>query len=85
MDYTVRQKTKDRPTRNMIENRILLCLASHSGRNISKLLEWSLSLYLLAIEVNGHFHLFTDSTMPSSKTAPTQNQTNLLTLLNNPA
>jgi hypothetical protein len=74
----------NKPTRNMIENRILLYFASHSGRNISKLTEW-LSLYFLATEVNGHFHLFIKSAIHSSKTAPAQYQTNLLTLLNTPA
>jgi len=82
--YTMRHKSKDRPTKKIAEKRILLYFASHSGRNISKLTE-CLSVYFFASDVKGHSHLFIKSTMPSRKIAPTQNQTSLLTLLNAPA
>jgi|GEM_PF-5856029 len=68
----------------MLVNRILLYLASHSGRKISKLAE-RLLVYLPATGVNGHFPLFINNTTPSTTTAPIQNQTSLLTLLNAPA
>lgn len=59
---------------------VLLCFASHSGKNISKL--WACeSLYFLAIKVTGHTALKINRISPSIAINPKHIQTHLSILL----